>query len=175
MFQIGLLFYDVISNLYILGTAVGHVDGSDVKSRSSQKTGRGGEEYKMKSPPERSDNVGSVNKQQIEEYLELNLATPTESGIVLEQFGNYMMMGAFEMSSEYTDVHQRSIIENVNLLYVSPMEYSDYSVDQVHKSQDATTCVDTSSGAKGPLNDVETSNIDAHKLAVAGKLICFVK
>jgi hypothetical protein len=156
---IGLLVYDVISNLYILGTAVGHVDACEVKSTSSQKMGRG-EESQMKSPP-------------------------SEGGNVFEQFGNYMMMGEFEMSSEYTDVHQRSITENMNLLYVSPMEYSDYSVDQVHKSNDnncvissggnATTCLATSSGAKGPLSEVETSDLDANEMVFAGKLICFAK
>jgi len=106
---------------------------------------------------------------------------PSEGGNVLEQFGNYTMMRGFEMSSEYTDVHQRSIIENVNRLYVSPMEYSDYSVDQVHKSddnncvisQDATTCLGTSSGAKDRLNEVERRDLDAPKIFVAGKLICF--
>ena len=160
------------------------LNSSSIKSpASSQMTGQGGGESKMKSPPERNDNVGSVNKEQIEDYLELHHATPSEGGNVLEQFGNYMMMGGFDMSSEYTDVHQRPIIENVNLLYVSPMEYSGYSVEQLQKSddnncvisQDAATCLDTSLGAKGPLNEVERRDLDAHKIVVEGKLICVAK
>jgi len=77
-----------------------------------------------------------VDNDQIEDNQDLSPATPSESGNVLEQFGNYTMMGGFDMSSEYTDVHQGSMIENVNLFYVSPMKYSDYSVDHVHKSDD---------------------------------------
>jgi hypothetical protein len=95
----------------------------------------------------------------------------------VEESGNFEEgLGMMHMARGSTitngDSHSHSD-DNFVISYDTIQEY--YLVDQVHKSddnncvisQDAITCLDTTSGAKGPLNEVRTSDLDAHKLAVA--------